>query len=58
VEKLPCGGKSLLWARATQRGRDLIFDGTSRDGSCLWIGPIRAKDFETLGYEYVEKFAE
>ncbi len=49
------GGKSLLWARATQRWSDYDFEGPARDGFATdW--PIRAKDLNPW-YEYVEKFA-
>jgi len=49
------GGKSLLWARQTQRWSDFDFEGPSRDGFAVdW--PIRYKDLEPW-YSYVEKFA-
>lgn len=49
------GGKSLLWARQTQRWSDFDFEGPSRDGFAVdW--PIRYKDIEPW-YSYVEKFA-
>jgi choline dehydrogenase-like flavoprotein len=49
------GGKSLLWARQTQRWSDFDFEGPSRDGFAIdW--PIRYKDLEQW-YSYVEKFA-
>jgi choline dehydrogenase-like flavoprotein len=49
------GGKSLLWARQTQRWSDFDFDGPVRDGFVVdW--PIRYKDLEPW-YSYVEKFA-
>lgn len=49
------GGKSLLWARQTQRWSDFDFDGPVRDGFAIdW--PIRYKDLEAW-YSYVEKFA-
>lgn len=49
------GGKSLLWARQTQRWSDLDFEGPARDGFAVdW--PIRYKDVEPW-YSYVEKFA-
>ncbi|MEP7372990.1 MAG: GMC family oxidoreductase [Chitinophagaceae bacterium] len=49
------GGKSLLWARQTQRWSDFDFEGPARDGFAVdW--PIRYKDIETW-YTYVEKFA-
>ena len=49
------GGKSLLWARATQRWSDFDFEGPLRDGFAVdW--PIRYKDLEPW-YTHVEKFA-
>jgi choline dehydrogenase-like flavoprotein len=49
------GGKSLLWARQTQRWSDFDFEGPIRDGFAVdW--PIRYKDLEPW-YAYVEKFA-
>lgn len=49
------GGKSLLWARQTQRWSDFDFEGPIRDGFAIdW--PIRYKDIEPW-YSYVEKFA-
>ena len=49
------GGKSLLWARQTQRWSDLDFDGPARDGFAVdW--PIRYKDLAPW-YSHVEKFA-
>jgi choline dehydrogenase-like flavoprotein len=49
------GGKSLLWARQTQRWSDYDFEGPARDGFAVdW--PIRYKDLEPW-YGYVEKFA-
>ncbi|MCC5928818.1 MAG: GMC family oxidoreductase [Cyclobacteriaceae bacterium] len=49
------GGKSLMWARHTQRWSDLDFEGPARDGFAAdW--PIRYKDL-TSWYTYVEKFA-
>lgn len=48
------GGKSLLWARQTQRWSDYDFEGPARDGFAVdW--PIRYKDMEPW-YTYVEKF--
>jgi choline dehydrogenase-like flavoprotein len=48
------GGKSLLWARQTQRWSDYDFEGPIRDGFAVdW--PIRYKDLEPW-YSYVEKF--
>ncbi|MEO8794470.1 MAG: GMC family oxidoreductase [Daejeonella sp.] len=49
------GGKSLLWARQTQRWSDYDFEGPARDGFAVdW--PIRYKDIASW-YSYVEKFA-
>lgn len=49
------GGKSLLWARQTQRWSDLDFEGPARDGFAVnW--PIRYKDLAPW-YSHVEKFA-
>jgi choline dehydrogenase-like flavoprotein len=49
------GGKSLLWARQTQRWSDFDFDGPKRDGFAVdW--PIRYKDLAPW-YSHVEKFA-
>jgi choline dehydrogenase-like flavoprotein len=49
------GGKSLLWARQTQRWSDFDFEGPARDGYAVdW--PIRYKDMDKW-YSYVEKFA-
>ncbi|CCG99420.1 Gluconate 2-dehydrogenase flavoprotein [Fibrella aestuarina BUZ 2] len=49
------GGKSLLWARQTQRWSDFDFDGPARDGFAIdW--PIRYKDLAPW-YSHVEKFA-
>lgn len=49
------GGKSLLWARQTQRWSDFDFSGPDRDGFAVdW--PIRYKDIDPW-YSYVEKFA-
>jgi len=48
------GGKSLLWARGTQRWSDFDFGGPARDGYAVdW--PIRYKDMEPW-YTYVETF--
>lgn len=48
------GGKSLLWARQTQRWSEDDFDGPARDGFAVdW--PIRYKDLAPW-YSYVEKF--
>jgi choline dehydrogenase-like flavoprotein len=49
------GGKSLLWARYTQRWSDFDFTGPARDGFAVdW--PIRYKDIAPW-YSHVEKFA-
>jgi choline dehydrogenase-like flavoprotein len=49
------GGKSLMWARQTQRWSDFDFEGPQRDGFAVdW--PIRYKDIAPW-YSYVEKFA-
>lgn len=49
------GGKSLLWARQTQRWSDLDFEGPLRDGFAVdW--PIRYADLAPW-YSHVEKFA-
>jgi choline dehydrogenase-like flavoprotein len=49
------GGKSIMWARQTQRWSDFDFEGPARDGfSVDW--PIRYKDIAPW-YSYVEKFA-
>ena len=49
------GGKSLLWARQTQRWSDFDFEGPKRDGFAIdW--PIRYADIAPW-YSYVEKFA-
>jgi len=49
------GGKSLLWARQTQRWSDFDFEGPARDGYAVdW--PIRYKDIAPW-YSHVEKFA-
>ncbi len=48
------GGKSLLWARQTQRWSDFDFEGPARDGYAVdW--PVRYKDIAPW-YSYVEKF--
>ncbi len=48
------GGKSLLWARKTQRWSEFDFEGPARDGYAVdW--PIRYKDLEPW-YDHVEKF--
>ena len=49
------GGKSLLWARWTQRWSDLDFEANAKDGIAIdW--PIRYKELAPW-YSYVEKFA-
>jgi choline dehydrogenase-like flavoprotein len=49
------GGKSIMWARQTQRWSDFDFEGPARDGYAVdW--PIRYKDIAPW-YSYVEKFA-
>ena len=49
------GGKSLLWARQTQRWSDFDFEGPARDGFAVdW--PIRYGDLAPW-YAHVEKFA-
>jgi len=49
------GGRSLLWARQTQRWSDYDFEGPARDGFAVdW--PIRYKDIAPW-YSHVEKFA-
>lgn len=49
------GGKSLMWARQTQRWSDYDFEGPARDGFAVdW--PIRYKDLAPW-YTYVERFA-
>ncbi|MBX2840857.1 MAG: GMC family oxidoreductase [Flammeovirgaceae bacterium] len=48
------GGKSLMWARHTQRWSDFDFEGPARDNFAVdW--PIRYKDIAPW-YSYVEKF--
>jgi len=48
------GGRSIMWARQTQRWSDYDFEGPKRDGFAVdW--PIRYKDLESW-YSYVEKF--
>jgi choline dehydrogenase-like flavoprotein len=48
------GGKSLLWARWTQRWSDLDFEANAKDGIAIdW--PIRYRDIAPW-YSYVEKF--
>ena len=49
------GGKSLLWARWTQRWSEMDFEANSKDSTAIdW--PIRYKDIAPW-YSYVEKFA-
>ncbi|GAA4519458.1 GMC family oxidoreductase [Sphingobacterium thermophilum] len=48
------GGKSLLWARQTQRWSDFDFEGPARDGFAVdW--PIRYADLKPW-YDHVERF--
>ncbi|MBC9796479.1 GMC oxidoreductase [Sinomicrobium weinanense] len=48
------GGKSLLWARHTQRWSDLDFEANAKEGIAVdW--PIRYRDIAPW-YSYVEKF--
>ncbi len=48
------GGKSIMWARQTQRWSDYDFEGPKRDGFAVdW--PIRYKDIAPW-YSHVEKF--
>ncbi len=48
------GGKSLIWARQTQRWSDYEFEAPARDGFAVdW--PIRYKDLASW-YSHVEKF--
>lgn len=49
------GGKSLIWARQTQRWSDYEFGAPARDGFAVdW--PIRYEDLEPW-YDHVERFA-
>ena len=49
------GGKSIMWARQTQRWSNFDFEGPARDGFAVdW--PIRYNDIADW-YSYVEKFA-
>jgi choline dehydrogenase-like flavoprotein len=49
------GGKSLIWARQTQRWSPFDFEGPARDGFAIdW--PIRYKDLAPW-YSHVERFA-
>jgi len=48
------GGRSILWARQTQRWSNYDFEGPARDGFAVdW--PIRYEDLQDW-YSYVEKF--
>jgi choline dehydrogenase-like flavoprotein len=48
------GGRSIMWARQTQRWSDYDFEGPARDGFAVdW--PIRYADLESW-YSYVERF--
>ena len=48
------GGRSIMWARQTQRWSDFDFEGPARDGFAVdW--PIRYKDLDDW-YTYIEKF--
>ena len=48
------GGKSLIWARQTQRWSDAEFEGPARDGFAIdW--PIRYRDLAPW-YSHVERF--
>ena len=48
------GGKSIMWARQTQRWSDFDFEGPARDGFAVdW--PIRYRDLAPW-YSHVEKF--
>ena len=54
IKAYQVGGKSLLWARWTQRWSDLDFEANAKEGiSVDW--PIRYKDIAPW-YSYVEKF--
>lgn len=54
IRSYQVGGKSLTWARQTQRWSDLDFNGPQRDGFAVdW--PIRYKDIKPW-YDYVERF--
>jgi choline dehydrogenase-like flavoprotein len=49
------GGKSIMWARQTQRWSNFDYEGPARDGFAVdW--PIRYEDIAPW-YSYVEKFA-
>lgn len=54
VRAYQVGGRSILWARQTQRWSDYDFEGPLRDGFAVdW--PIRYKDLVDW-YSYVEKY--
>jgi choline dehydrogenase-like flavoprotein len=54
IKAYQVGGKSLVWARQTQRWSDAEFEGPARDGFAVdW--PIRYKDIAPW-YSHVEKF--
>src|SRR5215218_486815 len=54
IRSYQVGGKSLLWARWTQRWSDLDFEANAKDGVAVdW--PIRYNDIAPW-YSYVEKF--
>lgn len=54
IKAYQVGGKSLLWARMTQRWGEHDFEANARDGfGCDW--PIRYKDLAPW-YSYVERF--
>jgi choline dehydrogenase-like flavoprotein len=54
IKGYQAGGKSLMWARWTQRWSDLDFEANAKQGIGVdW--PIRYKDIEPW-YSYVEKF--
>jgi choline dehydrogenase-like flavoprotein len=54
IKAYQVGGKSLLWARWTQRWSDLDFEANAKEGIAIdW--PIRYKDISPW-YSYVEKF--
>lgn len=55
IKAYQVGGKSLLWARATQRWSKFDFEGPARDGYAVdW--PIRYDDIAPW-YSHVERFA-
>jgi choline dehydrogenase-like flavoprotein len=54
IKSYQVGGKSLVWARQTQRWSEAEFNGPARDGFAIdW--PIRYKDLAPW-YSHVEKF--